>query len=54
MDDIDSPNTRAGYCPVCAQRADIWEATQGQWHCCFCNWKGVKPDREPHYKIVEV
>ena len=48
--DFDAPNTRPGYCPVCAQTADIWEAIEGHWHCTYCNWHGVRPDAEPHIK----
>lgn len=47
--DIDVPNTRPGFCPVCARRANIWDAPH--WHCTFCNWNGVRPDAEPHIKL---
>lgn len=48
--DIDAPNMRSGFCPVCAQRADIWDDALGHWECCYCNWHGVRPDVEPHIK----
>lgn len=52
--DIDVPNTRPGFCPVCAQRANIWDALLGHWECTYCNWHGVRPDAEPHIKIGEI
>ena len=42
IDDFDAPITKAGYCPVCADHANIW--AQGKWHCTFCNWEGLLPD----------
>ena len=47
---MDDPNTRPGYCPVCARRADIWDSTRGHWECVYCNWHGVRPDATPHIK----
>ena len=44
-DDLDQPNVLPGYCPVCGMPANIWDMTHNHWHCCFCNWFGVMPDR---------
>ena len=38
---MDEPNTKAGYCPVCSDHANIW--AEGKWHCVFCNWEGPIP-----------
>lgn len=50
MDDLDKPNTLPGFCPVCAEPANIWNATRNVWMCSFCNWQGRSPDKEPHIK----
>jgi len=46
IDDFDQPNTFPGTCPDCGQKANIWNATQQEWECSFCDWKGRNPKRE--------
>ena len=41
--DFDEPNVKAGYCPDCNSRADIWCSRDGVWHCRLCNWMGSAP-----------
>lgn len=48
MDEF-GPNTRAGFCPDCSKAASIW--INNAWHCCYCNWYGNNPDREPKLKF---
>lgn len=52
MDDF-GPNTKSGFCPECAMPANIWDQADNAWHCCYCNWFGPKPDREPKIKKGE-
>jgi len=49
-DDFDAPNTLPGQCPECGLNADIWNATQQEWECSFCNWHGRNPNRENKYE----
>jgi len=50
MTDLETPNTKPGFCPVCDQRADIWNATKNHWECCYCNWSGQRPNQEKRFK----
>lgn len=52
-DDLDQPNIRSGYCPVCGMPANIWCSNNLVWHCCFCNWSGKHPDRTSKIKREE-
>ena len=47
-DELHQPNTAPGLCPECGKDANIWDAVDGQWECCFCNWKGRHPKPKPH------
>ena len=51
MTDLDEPNTKSGYCPVCTEYADIW--AEGKWHCSYCNWSGIRPVYEVHKSVIE-
>lgn len=47
MDDLDTPNIRPGFCPVCNEPLRIWDAIVNQFECSLCDWKGVQGDRQP-------
>jgi ribosomal protein L37AE/L43A len=47
-DELHQPNTAPGVCPECGMDADIWDAVDGHWECCFCSWKGRHPKPKPH------
>jgi ribosomal protein L37AE/L43A len=42
MEDLDTPNTRPGYCPECGVQT-YWLALAGHWECGNCNWTGYYP-----------
>lgn len=50
-EDLDAPNVKAGYCPVCNEKANIW--VEGMWHCRMCNWSGLKPQYEVHQSVLD-
>ena len=52
MNDIDAPNTKPGYCPVCSLQANIWDVMKSHWCCNYCNWTGAFPDKEPKLKTI--
>ena len=47
------PDTKPGYCPVCAKPATIWNVMQRTWECSYCNWSGRMTDQTPFIKLGE-
>ena len=45
---FDAPDTKAGYCPECSNKADIWDDRRRVWECTMCNWSGKMPKYEIH------
>jgi hypothetical protein len=44
MNDLDEPDSLPGYCPVCNNKADIWDAKTRHYECRLCDWTGRSPN----------
>jgi len=53
MNDLDTPDTKPGYCPICARPATIWNVMPRAWECTYCNWSGRITDQTPFIKLGE-